>query len=53
VVRNLCKCRALTGEPHRFVNETRGLSRWFVTYTFRPERPEGRVAVAFQGNVDG
>ncbi|MBG6071470.1 MULTISPECIES: CHASE3 domain-containing protein [unclassified Polaromonas] len=41
---------ALTGEPHRFVSEAKGLAgRWFDAYAFRLGNPEsGRVAVLFR-----
>ena len=39
---------ALTGEPHRFVNEAKPLGRWFDVYAFRLGGPESRkVAVLF------
>ena len=41
---------ALTGEPHRFVNEAKGMAgRWFDAYAFRLGGSEsGRVAVLFR-----
>ncbi len=39
---------ALTGEPIRFVNEAKGLDRWFDLYAFRIGGPDSRkVAVIF------
>ena len=39
---------ALTGEPVRFVNEAKGLNRWYDVYAFRfGEGESGRVAVLF------
>ena len=41
---------ALSGEPHRFVNEAKAMKgRWFDVYAFRIGSPEsGRVAVLFR-----
>jgi len=39
---------AVTGEPVRFVNEAKGLHRWYDVYAFRVGDPESRrVAVLF------
>lgn len=39
---------ALTGEPIRFVNEAKGLNRWFDVFAFRiGEEGSGKVAVLF------
>ncbi|MGZ4963520.1 MAG: ATP-binding protein [Limisphaerales bacterium] len=39
---------ALTGEPVRFINEAKGLNRWFDVYAFRVSDHENRkVAVLF------
>ena len=39
---------ALTGEPHRFVNEAKPLNRWFDVYAFRLDGSDSRkVAVIF------
>ncbi|NDP61370.1 CHASE3 domain-containing protein [Polaromonas sp.] len=45
---------ALTGEPHRFVNEARAMDgRWFDAYAFRLGGPEsGRVAILFRDISD-
>ena len=45
---------ALTGEPHRFVNEAKGMQgRWFDAYAFRLGGPESeRVAVLFRDISD-
>ncbi|MBG6077504.1 CHASE3 domain-containing protein [Polaromonas sp. CG_9.11] len=45
---------ALTGEPHRFVNEAKGMDgRWFDAYAFRLGGHEsGRVAVLFRDITD-
>ena len=45
---------ALTGEPHRFVNEAKAMQgRWFDAYAFRLGGPEsGRVAVLFRDISD-
>lgn len=39
---------ALTGEPNRFINEAKGLNRWFDVFAFRVgEEGSGKVAVLF------
>ena len=45
---------ALSGEPHRFVNEAKGMDgRWFDAYAFRLGGPESRrVAVLFRDISD-
>ncbi len=42
---------ALTGEPVRFVNESKDLERWFDVYAFRIGGPESRKVAIIFNNV--